>query len=109
MDFEFSEQHRLLRQSVRQFAQAEIAPHAQNWDKEERFPRELVPKLAAVGLLGIRIPEQYGGAGMDMVAYAICIEEVARVDGSIALTLASHNGLGAGHVLAFGSEAQKQK
>ena len=109
MDFEFSEQHRLLRQSVRQFAEGEIAPHAQSWDKEERFPQELVPKLASVGLLGIRIPEQYGGAGMDMVAYAICIEEVARVDGSMALTLASHNGLGAGHVLAFGSEAQKQK
>lgn len=109
MDFEFSEQHRLLRQAVREFARAEIAPFAQAWDKQERFPTELVPKLAAMGLLGIRVPEQYGGSGMDTVAYAICIEEIARVDGSVALTVASHNGLGTGHVLAFGSEALKQK
>jgi alkylation response protein AidB-like acyl-CoA dehydrogenase len=109
MDFVFSDEHQLLRRSVREFAQSEIAPHAQTWDKEERFPTELVPKLAGMGLLGIRIPEKYGGSGMDMLAYAICIEEVARIDGSIALTLASHNGLGSGHVLAFGSESQKQK
>jgi alkylation response protein AidB-like acyl-CoA dehydrogenase len=109
MDFEFSEHHRLLRRSVREFARSEIAPHAQAWDKQERFPMELVPKLASMGLLGIRVPERYGGSGMDTVAYAICIEEIARVDGSVALTVASHNGLGTGHVLAFGSEAQKQK
>jgi alkylation response protein AidB-like acyl-CoA dehydrogenase len=109
VDFEFSEQHVLLRKSVREFARAEIAPHAQTWDKEERFPRELVPKLAAMGLLGIRIPEEYGGAGLDTTSYAICVEEIARVDGSIALTVASHNGLGTGHVLAFGSEALKRK
>jgi alkylation response protein AidB-like acyl-CoA dehydrogenase len=109
MDFEPSDHHRLLRQSVRDFARSEIAPHAQRWDQEERFPTELVPKLAQMGLLGIRIPEQYGGSGMDMVAYAICVEEVARVDGSMALTVASHNGLGTGHVLAFGSEPQKRK
>ncbi|HXN34013.1 MAG TPA: acyl-CoA dehydrogenase family protein [Polyangiaceae bacterium] len=109
MDFELSDHHKLLRQSVREFARSEIAPHAQRWDLEERFPTELVPKLAQMGLLGIRIPEQYGGSGMDMVAYAICVEEVARVDGSMALTVASHNGLGTGHVLAFGSESQKRK
>jgi alkylation response protein AidB-like acyl-CoA dehydrogenase len=109
MDFDFSEQHRLLRQSVRDFARAEIAPQAQRWDKEERFPLQLVPKLAQMGLLGIRIPEDYGGAGMDTTSYAICVEEVARVDGSIALTVASHNGLGTGHILAFGSEEQKRK
>jgi alkylation response protein AidB-like acyl-CoA dehydrogenase len=109
MDFDFSEQHRLLRQTVRDFARAEIAPHAQRWDKEERFPAELVPKLAAMGLLGIRIPEEYGGSGMDTTSYAICVEEIARADGSIALTVASHNGLGTGHILAFGSEEQKRK
>src|ERR1017187_7979390 len=109
MDFELSDHHKLLRQSVREFARSEIAPHAQRWDLEERFPTELVPKLAQMGLLGIRIPEQYGGSGMDMVAYAICVEEVARVDGSIALTVASHNGLGTGHVLAFGSEDLKRR
>jgi alkylation response protein AidB-like acyl-CoA dehydrogenase len=109
MDPELSDQHKLLRQSVREFARSEVAPHAQRWDKEERFPAELVPKLAQMGLLGIRIPEEYGGSGMDMVSYAICVEEVARVDGSLALTVASHNGLGTGHVLAFGSESQKRK
>ncbi len=83
--------------------------HAQVWDREERFPTELVPKLAAMGLLGIRIPQEYGGSGMDTVSYAICVEEIARVDGSMALTVASHNGLGTGHVLAFGSEELKRR
>jgi len=109
MDFELDEQHRILRHTVREFARAEIAPNAQRWDREERFPAELVPKLAAMGLLGIRIPEEYGGSGMDTLAYAICVEEIARVDGSTALTVASHNGLGTGHLLAFGSEQQKRK
>jgi alkylation response protein AidB-like acyl-CoA dehydrogenase len=109
MDFDFSEQHKLLRQSVRGFARAEIAPHAQRWDKEEKFPKELVPKLAAMGLLGIRIPEEYGGSGLDTTAYAICVEEIARVDGSMALTVASHNGLGTGHVLSFGSDELKKR
>jgi alkylation response protein AidB-like acyl-CoA dehydrogenase len=109
MEFEPSEHHALLRKSVREFARAEIAPHAQRWDGEERFPMELVPKLAAMGLLGIRIPQEYGGSGMDTVSYAICVEEIARADGSIALTVASHNGLGTGHVLAFGSEELKRR
>ncbi|MBK8218499.1 MAG: acyl-CoA dehydrogenase family protein [Myxococcales bacterium] len=109
MDFTFSEHHSLLRQSVREFAKAHIQPHARAWDEEERFPKELVPKLAELGLLGIRIPEEYGGSGMDTTSYAICVEEIARVDGSAALTVASHNGLGTGHILSFGNEAQKKK
>lgn len=109
MDFEFSEDHNLLRQSVRDFARSEVAPHAREWDEKERFPKELVPKLAQMGLLGIRIPAEYGGAGMDTVSYAICVEEIAKVDGSLALTVASHNGLGTGHILSFGSDAQKQR
>ncbi len=109
MDFELSEHHALLRKTVRDFARAEVSPHARAWDAEERFPKELVPKLADLGLLGIRIPEEYGGSGMDTTSYAICVEEIARVDGSLALTVASHNGLGTGHILAFGSEALKRK
>jgi alkylation response protein AidB-like acyl-CoA dehydrogenase len=109
VDFELSEHHRLLRQSVREFCEREVRPFAKSWDAEERFPKEIVPKLAELGLLGIRIPETYGGAEMDTLAYAICVEECARVDGSLALTVASHNGLGTGHILAFGSEAQKRK
>ncbi|MFO7178227.1 MAG: acyl-CoA dehydrogenase family protein [Pseudomonadota bacterium] len=109
MDFDLPESHRLLRDTVREFAAREIAPRAREWDREERFPHEIVPRLAELGLLGIRVPEKYGGAGLDMLAYALCVEEIARVDGSLALTVASHNGLGTGHILAVGTEEQKQK
>jgi len=109
MDFSLSEHHELLRKTVRDFARVEVLPHAKQWDIEERFPKEIVPKLAELGLLGIRIPEEYGGSGMDVTSYAICVEELARVDGSLALTVASHNGLGTGHILGFGSEALKKK
>jgi alkylation response protein AidB-like acyl-CoA dehydrogenase len=107
VDFDLSEQHRILRATVREFCEREVRPKAKSWDAEERFPSELVPKLAELGLLGIRVPVDYGGAGMDMLAYAICVEECARIDGSLALTVASHNGLGTGHILAQGSEEQK--
>ena len=109
MDFELAEHHQLLRKTVRDFARAEVAPKAQAWDKEERFPKEIIPRLAELGLLGIRIPEEYGGSGLDVLSYAICVEEIARVDGSLALTVASHNGLGTGHILAFGNEEQKKR
>jgi alkylation response protein AidB-like acyl-CoA dehydrogenase len=109
MDFSLSEHHELLRKTVRDFARTEVLPKAKKWDEEERFPKEIVPRLAELGLLGIRIPEEYGGSGMDVTSYAICVEEIARADGSLALTVASHNGLGTGHILAFGSEALKKK
>jgi len=109
MDFKFSEQHELLRQSVRDYCAREIRPHARDWDESERFPLEIVPRLAELGLLGIRVPEAYGGAGMDVTAYAIAVEECAKVDGSLALTIASHNGLGTGHLLTFGNEEQKRR
>ncbi len=109
MDFALSEHHELLRKTVREFARVEVLPHARKWDEEERFPKEIVPRLAELGLLGIRIPEEYGGSGMDMQSYAICVEEIARADGSLALTVASHNGLGTGHILSFGNDAQKKK
>jgi alkylation response protein AidB-like acyl-CoA dehydrogenase len=109
VNFDFTEHHDLLRKTVRDFARTQVAPHARKWDEEERFPKEIVPKLAELGLLGIRIPEEYGGSGMDTTSYAICVEEIARVDGSLALTVASHNGLGTGHLLSFGTEAQKKK
>ena len=109
MDFTLSEHHELLRKTVREFARTEVLPHARKWDEEERFPTEIVPRLAELGLLGIRIPEEYEGSGMDITSYAICVEEIARADGSLALTVASHNGLGTGHILSFGTEAQKKK
>jgi len=109
VDFDLSESHRILRTTIRDFCEREVAPYAKSWDAEERFPSELVPKLSDLGLLGINIPEAYGGAGMDTLSYAICVEECARFDGAIALTVASHNGLGVGHILSVGTEAQKQK
>lgn len=109
MNFELDEQHQLLRQSLRDFFEKEAKPYAKKWDEEERFPHEIVPKLAEMGLLGIRIPEEYGGSAMDTLSYAIAVEEAARVDGSLALTIASHNGLGTGHILAFGSDEQRKK
>jgi len=109
MDFRLSEEQELLRRSVREFAETEIRPHVREWDQEQHFPLELMPKLAAVGLLGIQFPEQYGGAGMTAVDYCICIEELARVDPAVALSVAAHNGLCSSHISLFGDEAQKQK
>lgn len=109
MDLELPESHRLLRQTVRDFCDKEVAPYARVWDEEERFPTELVPRLAELGLLGIRIPEEYGGSGLDTLAYAVVVEECARVDGSLALTVASHNGLGTSHILRAGTDEQKRR
>jgi alkylation response protein AidB-like acyl-CoA dehydrogenase len=109
ISFDETEAEQILRKTVRQFAAAEIAPYARKWDEEERFPTELVPKLAELGLLGLRVPEALGGSGMTTQENAIVIEELARADGSVALTVASHNGLGSGHILLAGNDAQKKK
>jgi alkylation response protein AidB-like acyl-CoA dehydrogenase len=109
MDFRPTEEQVLLRRSVRAFAETEIRPHVREWDQDSRFPIELVPKLAALGLLGIQVPEQYGGAAMSAIDYCICIEEVARVDPSVALSVAAHNGLCSAHISLFGTEAQRQQ
>ncbi len=109
IDFDDSEAEAILRRTVRDFAKREIQPHARKWDEEETFPHELVPKLANLGLTGMRVPEEYGGAGMSTMDVAIVIEELARVDGSVALTVAAHNGLCTGHILLAGNDAQKQK
>src|SRR6185312_9223319 len=109
MDFRLTEEQDLLRRSVREFAEIEMRPHIMEWDDAQHFPSELMPKLAALGLLGIQFPEAYGGAGMSAVDYCICIEELARVDPSVALSVAAHNGLCSAHIGLFGTEAQKQK
>jgi len=109
MDFRPSDEQQLLRRTVRDFAETEIRPHVREWDETQHFPAELVPKLASLGLLGIQIPEAYGGAAMSAVDYCICMEEIARVDPSVALSLAAHNGLCSSHIFLFGNEAQKQK
>jgi len=109
MDFRPSEEQELLRRSVREFAETEIRPHVREWDQDQQFPIELVRKMAALGLLGIQIPEQYGGAAMSAIDYCVCIEEIARVDPAVALSLAAHNGLCSSHIFLFGSDAQKQR
>jgi hypothetical protein len=109
MRAQLTEQQGLLRQSVREFAEREIRPHVRAWDDAQHFPTELLPALGELGLMGIQFDEAYGGAGMSAVDYCICIEELARVDPSIALSVAAHNGLGAAHIAMYGSEAQKQR
>ena len=94
---------------MREFAETEMRPHVREWDEQQHFPAELMPKLAALGLLGIQFPEQYGGAGMSAIDYCICIEELARVDPAVALSVAAHNGLCSAHIFLFGNEQQKQK
>jgi alkylation response protein AidB-like acyl-CoA dehydrogenase len=99
----------LLRRTVREFAESELRPHVMEWDEAQHFPIELLPKLADLGLTGIQFDEAYGGAGMSAVDYCICIEELARVDPSISLSIAAHNGLCSAHINMFGTEAQKRR
>ena len=103
MDFRLSDEQQLLRRSVREFAEAEIRPHVREWDEAQHFPAELLPKLADLGLMGIQFAPEFGGAGMSAVDYCICIEELARVDPSVSLSVAAHNGLGAAHLAMFGN------
>jgi alkylation response protein AidB-like acyl-CoA dehydrogenase len=108
VNFCLSEDQTLLRQSVREFAETEIKPHVREWDEAQHFPAELVPKLADVGLMGIQFDPEYGGSGMSAVDYCICLEELARIDPSVSLSVAAHNGLGAAHIAMFGNDEQKR-
>src|SRR2546428_1334492 len=99
MEFQLSEHHQMIRDSVRELVQREIVPLAPAWDREERFPFEGVEKLAELGVMGIVVPEEYGGAGLDLLSAALIMEEVAAGDGSLALTVGSHNGLCIGPIL----------
>ncbi len=109
MDFRLTDEQELLRRTVRDFAETEIRPHVREWDEAQHFSTELIPALAALGLMGIQFPEAYGGSGMSAIDYCICIEELARVDPAIALSVAAHNGLCSAHIYMFGTEAQKQR
>ncbi len=108
MHLDLTEEQSRIKFSVREFAEAEIAPHVMAWDEPQQFPLELQPKLAEMGLMGIIIPEAYGGAGLGYIEYATIIEELARVDPSVALGVAAHNSLGTNHIFTAGTEAQRE-
>jgi short-chain 2-methylacyl-CoA dehydrogenase len=108
VNLDLTEEQELLRRTVRDFARERIAPVAEELDREHRFPYEIVAEMAELGLMGIPIPEEWGGAGGDTLSYAIAIEELTRVDSSVAITVAAHTSLGTMPILMFGSEEQKR-
>jgi len=109
MDFEFTPEQNQLRRSIRDFAQAEIAPHVLEWDENQTFPLGVVKKLGELGVMGTIFPEDLGGAGLGYIEYAIVIEELARVDPSVALIVAAHNSLCTNHIYLAGSDEQRKK
>ncbi|MAG32481.1 MAG: acyl-CoA dehydrogenase [Deltaproteobacteria bacterium] len=109
MDFDLSDAQRLVRKTVREFAEAEILPHVERYEREERYPTELIAKLPELGLLGPMIPEEYGGSFSDVVSYGLICEELARVDWVVASVVSVSNSLCGGSLLRFGTDAQKQR
>ena len=109
MDFKLSKEHELLRKMYREFARNEVKPLAAELDEEERFPKETIPKLAKLGMLGIPFPQKYGGAGGDNLAYAICVEEIAKTCGTTSVIICAHTSLCSYPIYAYGTEEQKMK
>jgi short-chain 2-methylacyl-CoA dehydrogenase len=109
VDFELSDEHELLRRTVREFAEERIAPVAEELDREHRFPYDIVAGLAELGLMGIPVPEEYGGSGGDTLSYALAVEELTRIDSSVAITVAAHTSLGTMPILLYGTEEQKRE
>jgi short-chain 2-methylacyl-CoA dehydrogenase len=109
LNFDLTEEQQLVRETVRTFARERVAPVAADLDREQRFPYELVAELAELGLMGMTIPEEYGGAGADTVSYALVVEELTRIDSSVAITLAAHHSLGTLPIYYFGNEEQKRR
>jgi short-chain 2-methylacyl-CoA dehydrogenase len=109
MEFDLSDDHRLIRRTVREFAEAEVAPVAEKLDRDKRFPYDIVRQLGDLNLMGIPFPERYGGAGADTLAYTIAVEELTRVDSSVAITMCAHTSLGTQPVYLFGNDEQKER
>ena len=109
VDLDLTQEHELVRSTVREFAEQRVAPVAEELDREARFPYELVAELAELGLMGMTIPEEYGGAGADTVSYAIVVEELTRIDSSVAITVAAHHSLGTLPIYYYGTEEQKRE
>src|SRR5918912_4436492 len=109
MNFDLAPEHELVRSTVRAFAEERIAPVAEELDRESRFPYELVAELGELGLMGVPVPEEYGGAGADTLSYALAVEELTRVDSSVAITVAAHHSLGTLPIFYFGSPEQRRQ
>jgi short-chain 2-methylacyl-CoA dehydrogenase len=109
LNFDLDQEHELIRSTVREFADERVAPVAEELDRESRFPYDLVAEMGELGLMGMTIPEEYGGGGADTLAYAIAVEELTRVDSSVAITVAAHHSLGTLPIYYFGNEEQKQR
>ena len=109
MAFSLSDEQEAIRRMVREFAEAEIAPHVMEWDEAQTFPREAMRKLAELGMMGVLVPEEYGGAGLTYIDYIHVIEELSRVDGSVGISVAAHNSLCTNHLWTFGNEEQRRK
>src|SRR5689334_3569115 len=106
---EVSEDQRAPRATIREFAEAGIAPHAAEWDRSGKFPAQCIRKLGELGVMGLPFPEQYGGVGAGTLPFAVAMEELARVDSSVAITVGASVSLGGAPLLLFGSEEQKQR
>jgi len=109
MNFQLTEGQKMIKDSVREFAQRRILPNRMIWDEDQIFPRDVFKEMGEIGLMGMLVPEQYGGAGLGYIEYKTAIEEIASVCGSVGLSMAAHNSLCTGHILQFGSEDQKKK
>ena len=109
MDFKPTENQEMIAQTVRDFAEKNIRPYLMDWDESQTFPIEVFKKLGELGLMGVLVPEEYGGAGLGYFEYVTAIQELARVCGSVGLSMAAHNSLCTGHILTFGNEEQKKK
>jgi alkylation response protein AidB-like acyl-CoA dehydrogenase len=109
LDFDLTEEQRLLQKTVREFAETELGPHAREWDERQEFPRQVFTKLGEMGLMGVVWPPEYGGSGLTTLDYAIVMEELARVEAGVALSVAAHNSLCSGHIFLAGSEEQKKR
>jgi alkylation response protein AidB-like acyl-CoA dehydrogenase len=107
--FALTEEQEAVRAMVRDFARTEIAPRVMEWDEAQTFPREVIAKLGELGMLGVLVPEEYGGAGLSYLDYIHVVDELSRVDGSVGLSVAAHNSLGTNHIFLFGNEAQRRK
>src|SRR3981081_3983436 len=109
MDFRLTDEQRQIQEMVREFALSEIKPHLMEWDEAQHFPTEVFKRAGGLGMLGVTVPEEYGGAGLSYVDYVHVIEELGVVDSGFALSVAAHNSLGTGHIYLAGSDEQKKK